>query len=129
MTCMLIYVFSQLQHNRSPSLILKQWYQFSLETLPCKNVFSLSYPRVNKVKLWNGRVWTKCRVKYFCRSKICPVPCKLSHGQTFLPFFGSLQADSLVRIQGKFILAAEPPSSLTNYIAAFPRERVIFENK
>ena len=36
MTCMLIYVFSQLQHNRSPSLILKQWYHFSLETLPCE---------------------------------------------------------------------------------------------
>ena len=56
MTCMLIYVFSQLQHNRSPSLILKQWYHFSLETLPCENVFSLSYPRVNKAKLWNGPV-------------------------------------------------------------------------
>ena len=33
---------------------------------------------VNRVKILNGAVWTKCPVKFFCRSKICPVPCEPS---------------------------------------------------
>ena len=33
---------------------------------------------VNSVKILNGAVWTKCPDKFFCRSKIRPVPCELS---------------------------------------------------
>jgi len=33
---------------------------------------------VNKVKILNGAVWTKCPVKFLCRWKIRPVPCELS---------------------------------------------------
>ena len=34
---------------------------------------------VNSVKILNGAVWTKCPDKFFCRSKIRPVPCELSY--------------------------------------------------
>ena len=39
---------------------------------------SLSKFPVNRVKILNGAVWTKCPVIFFCWSKIRPVPCELN---------------------------------------------------
>ena len=35
---------------------------------------------VNRVKILNGPGWTECLLKFFSRSKICPVPCEQSRG-------------------------------------------------